>query len=152
MKLRGFRLNRTITPCILCGGKAIDAARYYTAIFPGGKILSQSEITATFELKGQKFMTLHFPKPKHTIGVSFMVLCKDQKEIDLLWKRLSAGGKILQCGWLQDKFGVAWQIVPEILEKLFRDRDEEKANRAFQAMMTMRKFDIAKLKAAHAGR
>lgn len=152
MNLRGMRLYRTITPCLLCRGKAVDVANYYVSIFPGAKLLSQSEITATFSIKGQKFMVLQGPKPNYTIAVSFMVLCKTQKEIDHLWKRLSAGGKVLQCGWLQDKHGLAWQIVPEITEKLFTDKDEVKAQRAFQAMLKMRKFDIAKLKRAHAGR
>ena len=151
MNLRAIRLPRKITPCILVRGKPAAAARYYVSIFPGARLLSESEITATFAVKDQKFMLLKFPKPEPTIAVSFMVMCRDQPEIDHLWKRLSAGGKVLRCGWLQDRYGIAWQIVPEVMEKLFRDRDPAKAGRAFEAMMRMRKLDIAKLQRAHAG-
>jgi predicted 3-demethylubiquinone-9 3-methyltransferase (glyoxalase superfamily) len=92
------------------------------------------------------------PHYKFSPAVSFFVNCQTQKEINYYWKKLSAGGKFQKCGWLQDKFGLSWQIIPSILGDLLGDDDQEKAGRAMAAMLKMKKLDIAKLKKAHAGR
>ena len=141
-----------ITPCLLFPGNAAQAARHYAGIFPKSKVIRSGPMGATFALEGQRFVALNGPPAEFTWAVSFMVVCKDQKEIDRLWRRLSAGGEPGKCGWLRDKFGVSWQIVPEILQKLLGDADDEKSERALQAMLGMGKLDIARLKRAHSGR
>jgi predicted 3-demethylubiquinone-9 3-methyltransferase (glyoxalase superfamily) len=107
-------------------------------------------MSATFELNGQKFMALNGgPQFKFNEAVSFFVSCKTQKEIDYYWKKLSAGGQASRCGWLKDKFGLSWQIVPTILGELLNDEDEEKSQRVMQAMLKMVKLDIKTLKLAY---
>ena len=145
-------MAKKITPCLLYAKDAAKAAKYYTSIFKDGKILSSGDMFAVFRIGGQEFLALNGPAKKFTWAVSFMIDCKDQKEVDYFWNKLSKGGKTLPCGWLEDKYGMAWQVVPAILPKLFGARDREKANRAIQAMLKMKKLDIAKLRAAFDGK
>ena len=154
-----------ITPFFWFDGKAHEAAKYYVSIFKNSKILKVerygdagpgpkgSVMIAEFQIEGQKFIALNGgPMYKFTPAISFMVYCNDQKEIDRLWKKLTAGGKEIQCGWLEDKYGVSWQIVPKIFFKMMGDKDKKKSQRVFAAMMKMVKFDIAALKRAYAGK
>jgi predicted 3-demethylubiquinone-9 3-methyltransferase (glyoxalase superfamily) len=107
-------------------------------------------MVVTFELEGQKFMALNGgPQFKFTEAISLFVDCETQEEVDYYWEKLTAGGQESQCGWLKDKYGLSWQIVPSILGKLIGDKDPKKANNALQAMLQMKKIDIAKLKEAH---
>ena len=142
-----------ITPFLWFDGRAEEAAKFYTSIFKRSKIESISPMAATFRLDGVKFIALNGgPQFKFTEAISFFVSCKTQKEIDYYWAKLSAGGEKSRCGWLKDKFGVSWQVVPPILGELLNDDDDEKSNRVMQAMLKMGKLDIKKLKAAYAGK
>jgi predicted 3-demethylubiquinone-9 3-methyltransferase (glyoxalase superfamily) len=154
-----------ITPFLWFNGRAEEAARYYVSIFKKSKIGDISRygdhfpdkkgqvMTVSFKLEGQEFIALNGDSEfKFTPAISLFVLCKTQKEIDHIWKKLSAGGKEIQCGWVTDKFGITWQVVPDGLLKLIGDKNREKANRAMQEMMSQVKFDIAKLKRAHGGK
>ncbi len=155
-----------ITPFLWFDGKAEEAAKFYASIFKKSKILNvarygegaekysgrpkKSVMTIVFEIAGQKFIALNGgPHFKFTEAISFVVSCKTQREVDYFWKRLSAGGKEVQCGWLKDKYGVSWQIVPTILGELLSDNDAAKSQRVMQAMLKMNKLDIAGLKQAH---
>jgi predicted 3-demethylubiquinone-9 3-methyltransferase (glyoxalase superfamily) len=142
-----------ITPFLWFDGQAEQAAKFYTSIFKGSKIVSTSSMSATFRLDGRDFIAFDGgPAYRFTPAISLFVSCKTQKEIDYYWRKLSAGGEIVRCGWLKDKFGVSWQIVPSILGDLLGDPDEEKAGRAMEAMLKMKKLEIATLKRAHAGK
>jgi predicted 3-demethylubiquinone-9 3-methyltransferase (glyoxalase superfamily) len=142
-----------ITPFLWFDGQAEEAARFYTSIFKKSKIESISPMSATFRLDGVKFIALNGgPQFKFTEAISFFVSCKTQKEIDYFWQKLSAGGEKSRCGWLKDRFGVSWQIVPPILGELLNDEDDEKSNRVMQAMLKMTKLDIRKLKQAAKGK
>jgi len=142
-----------ITPFLWFDGQAEQAARFYTSIFKGSKIISVSPMSAIFELAGLKFFALNGgPQFKFTEAISFFVSCETQKEIDYFWEKLSAGGAKSRCGWLKDKFGVSWQVVPPVLGEFLNDEDNEKSNRVMQAMLKMTKLDIKKLKAAYAGK
>ncbi len=145
-------MAKKITPCLLYTKDAAKAAKYYTSIFKDGKILRSDEMLTMFRVGGLEFMALNGPARNFTWAVSFMINCKDQKEIDYYWSKLSKGGKQLPCGWLEDKYGMAWQVVPSIIPKLFGAKDRTKANRAIQAMLKMKKMNIAKLKAAFDGK
>ncbi|MFO0699574.1 MAG: VOC family protein [Nitrospira sp.] len=139
-----------ITPFLWFDGQAEEAARFYTSIFKNSKIESLSPMSATFHLDGQKFMALNGgPQFKFTEAISFFVNCKTQEEVDELWEKLSAGGTTQQCGWLKDKFGVSWQIIPSVLGEMLQDEDDEKSGRVMSAMLQMKKLDIARLKQAH---
>ncbi len=141
-----------ITPFLWFDGRAEEAARFYTSIFKNSKIESVSAMSATFYLDGQKFMALNGgPQFTFTEAISFFVNCDTQTEVDELWEKLSAGGTTQQCGWLKDKFGVSWQIIPSILGDMLQDEDEEKSERVMQAMLQMGKLDIAGLKRAYDG-
>jgi predicted 3-demethylubiquinone-9 3-methyltransferase (glyoxalase superfamily) len=109
-------------------------------------------MVVTFQLEGQEFMGLN-GGPQYTFSpaISFMVDCKTQDEVDHLWDKLSAGGQVQQCGWLQDKFGVSWQIIPTVLMELMRDKDPAKSKRVMEAMLKMVKLDIAELRRAYEG-
>jgi predicted 3-demethylubiquinone-9 3-methyltransferase (glyoxalase superfamily) len=138
-----------ITPFLWFDGRAEEAAKFYTSIFKPSKIESVSPMSATFQIEGQKFMALNGgPQFKFNEAISFFVSCRTQKEIDYFWTKLSAGGKPGRCGWLKDKFGVSWQIVPPILGELLNDEDDKKSKRVLEAMMQMDKLDIAGLKQA----
>jgi predicted 3-demethylubiquinone-9 3-methyltransferase (glyoxalase superfamily) len=145
-------------------GNAEEAAKLYTSIFKNSKILSTarygeagpgpkgSVMTVAFELEGQEFLALNGgPDFKFTEAISLLVTCDSQREIDELWGKLSAGGEEGQCGWLKDKFGLSWQIVPSRLPELLQDRDAARSGRVMQAMLQMRKMDVARLERAHAG-
>ena len=154
-----------ITPCLWFDDRIEEAVTFYISVF-GGEIISTSRygdtvpqmkgkvLTIVFRLKDQEFMALNGgPQFKFTEAVSFMVGCDTQAEIDRYWNTLTAdGGEESQRGWLKDKYGLSWQIFPTVMPKLIGDTaNPEKANRAMQAMMTMRKLDIAALQKAHAG-
>jgi len=142
-----------IIPFLWFDGQAEEAARFYTSIFKKSKIESISPMSATFRLDGVKFIALNGgPQFKFTEAISFFVSCKTQKEIDYFWQKLSAGGEKSRCGWLKDRFGVSWQIVPPILGELLNDEDDKKSNRVMQAMLKMTKLDIKKLKQAAKGK
>ena len=147
-------MTKKITPFLWFDGKAEQAAKFYTSVFKNSKILNVGPMSASFELDGQSFMALNGgPHFKFTPAVSFFINCKTQAEVDHYWKKLtSGGGKPGRCGWLEDKFGVSWQVVPDVLGHLIGDRDHEKSNRALAAMMEMKKLDIKKLKKAHSGK
>jgi predicted 3-demethylubiquinone-9 3-methyltransferase (glyoxalase superfamily) len=153
-----------ITPFLWFDHQAEDAVRFYRTIFKPSKILKLtrygddqnpsgrpkgSVMTIEFELAGQRFLALNGgPYHKFSEAISFVVDCKTQKELDRYWTKLSAGGREIACGWLKDKYGLCWQIVPAILGELLTDRDPEKSNRVMQALLQMKKLDIKKLKAA----
>jgi predicted 3-demethylubiquinone-9 3-methyltransferase (glyoxalase superfamily) len=156
-----------ITPCLWFDGEAEPAAQFYTTIFPNSKIGSISRygeagrefhgkepgtaMTVPFELDGQSFLGLNGgPMFKLSEAVSFMVNCDSQEEIDYFWEKLSAGGdeKAQQCGWLKDKFGLSWQVIPSTLPALMTDSDPAKSQKVMGALMQMKKLDIAALKRA----
>ncbi|HEY3448954.1 MAG TPA: VOC family protein [Myxococcales bacterium] len=158
---------QAITPFLWFDGQAEQAARFYVSVFKkGSKILDVSRypegspgkpgsvMTVSFRLLGLQFVALNGgPEYSFTPAVSFAVSCKTQREVDRLWEKLTkGGGKEVQCGWLEDRFGVSWQIVPEALPKLMGDKDPEKARRVTQALMQMKKIDVRALKAARDAR
>ena len=137
-------MTHPIYPCLWFDGNAKAAAEFYCSVFKNSKIISENPIVVIFELNGKKFMGLNGgPMFKLTEAVSFVVDCDTQDEIDYYWSKLTEGGSESQCGWLKDKFGVSWQIVPVILGKLMSD--PEKSQRVMQAFLKMKKFDIQKL-------
>jgi predicted 3-demethylubiquinone-9 3-methyltransferase (glyoxalase superfamily) len=151
-----------ITPFLWFDGKAEEAMKFYVSTFKNSKVLGVgrygeagpgpkgSVMTVRFELDGQEFIGLNGgPQFKFTEAVSFSVDCKTQKEVDELWEKLSEGGEQGPCGWLKDKYGLSWQIVPSILGKLLGDKDPAKANRVMKAMLQMKKLDIAGLQKAY---
>ena len=151
-----------ITPFLWFDNNAEEAVQFYTAIFKDSKILATSRygdagpgprgsvMTIRFQLQGQEFIALNGgPHFKFTEAISFVVDCETQREIDEYWEKLSAGGHEVQCGWLKDKYGLSWQIVPTILGQLMNDKDPAKANRVTQALMKMVKLDIEGLKRAY---
>jgi predicted 3-demethylubiquinone-9 3-methyltransferase (glyoxalase superfamily) len=155
-----------ITPFLWFDGKAEQAAKFYTSIFKNSRILNVSRydddsavkasgqakgsvMTVAFKLNGQDFIALNGgPHFKINEAVSFVVNCKTQAEVDYFWKKLSAGGKEVHCGWLQDKFGVSWQVVPTIFGELMSSKDAAQSQRVMQALLQMTKPDIKKLKQA----
>ncbi len=160
-----------ISPCLWFDGKAEDAARFYVSVFKKGKITAithypdvgqdvhgraaGSVMTVEFVLNGLAFMGLNGgPHFKFNEAVSLTVLCDTQAEVDYYWDKLSAGGDpaAQACGWLKDKFGLSWQVVPKGLMKLWKDSKSPGTKRAFAAMMKMKKLDIAQLKAAYKGK
>ena len=138
-------MTREIYPCLWFNTEAGEAAEYYCSIFENSKILSSNPIVTMFELNGKTFMALNGgPNFKFNEAVSFVVNCKDQQEIDHYWNSLTAnGGAESMCGWCKDKYGVSWQIVPEILGTLMSDKD--KGPNVMQAFLKMKKFDIEAL-------
>jgi len=162
--------TQRIQPCLWFDDEAEPAARFYTGIFKNSRITrimrygeagfevhqrpAGSVATVEFELGGQKFTALNGgPVFKFNEAVSFEVHCETQDEIDYYWEKLSAGGdpKAQQCGWLKDKFGLSWQVVPSMLTELLADEKSEKSQRAFEAMLGMKKLDIAALRRAYEG-
>jgi predicted 3-demethylubiquinone-9 3-methyltransferase (glyoxalase superfamily) len=152
------------TPFLWFDNNAEEAMNLYTSIFKNSKIGNVSRygeggpgpagqvMTATFELNGQAFTALNGgPQFKFTEAISFFVNCETQAEVDELWDKLTEGGEPGPCGWLKDKFGLSWQIIPTVLSEMLGDPDPAKAGRAMQAMLQMSKIDIQKLKDAHAG-
>ena len=154
-----------ITPFLWFDNQAEEAMKFYTSIFENSKIGRVTHygdagpgpkgtvMSATFELEGQEFMALNGgPQFKFSPAISFYVNCKTQQEVDELWAKLSAGGKTERCGWLTDKFGLSWQIIPSILGELLHDTDPDKSQRVMRAMLQMDKISIEGLKQAHAGK
>ena len=145
-----------IAPFLWFDTQAEEAMRFYTSIFKNSKIMSvqrQGEngpvLTGTFVLDGQEFMALNAgPQFKFNEAISFFVRCKDQEEVDYFWEKLTEGGQESQCGWLKDKFGLSWQIIPDILGELLGDKDPQRRQGAMNAMLQMGKIDIARLKEA----
>jgi predicted 3-demethylubiquinone-9 3-methyltransferase (glyoxalase superfamily) len=153
-----------ITPFLWFDGRAEEAMNFYVSVFKNskpGKIMRYGDagpgpkgsvMTASFDLYGQSFVALNGgPQFRFTEAISLFVSCEGQDEVDYFWERLSEGGEKGPCGWLKDKFGVSWQIVPSGLLELIDDPDPEKSRRAMQAMLKMGKLDIPALKRAHAG-
>lgn len=141
-----------ITPFLWFDTQAEEAMNFYVSIFNNSKVISISRIgdgpvfSTTFELDGQTVMALNAgPQFKFTEAISFFVRCETQAEVDDLWEKLTAGGEESQCGWLKDKFGLSWQIVPNALDQALGNPDPEKAQRAMQAMLKMKKLDIEAL-------
>lgn len=152
-----------ITPYLWFEDQAEEAVNFYTSIFKNSKVLNVSRygeagpgpagsvMTATFELDGQEFMALNGgPQYKFTEAISFLVNCKTQKEVDELWEKLSDGGEEGPCGWLKDKFGVSWQIIPTALGEMLSDPNPSKAQRVMEAMLKMKKIEIPVLQQAYA--
>jgi predicted 3-demethylubiquinone-9 3-methyltransferase (glyoxalase superfamily) len=159
-----------LAPCLWFDTQAEEAARFYTSIFKNSKIgrivrypaagqeihhkPAGSVLTVAFELEGQPFTALNGgPNFKFNEAMSLQIMCDTQDEVDYYWDRLTAGGdpKAQQCGWLKDKFGVSWQVVPKVLPVMLDDPDPQKAQRTMKVMLPMKKLDIAKLKQAHDG-
>jgi predicted 3-demethylubiquinone-9 3-methyltransferase (glyoxalase superfamily) len=140
-----------ITPFLWLDGRAEEAARFYTSIFKNSRIEGQTEMSVTFRLDGLTFIAFNGgPAFTFSPALSLFVSCETQDEVDELWTKLSEGGETLQCGWLRDKFGVSWQIVPTILGDLLGDEDEARSQRVMQAMLQMTKLDIKGLQDAYA--
>lgn len=151
-----------ITPFLWYDNNAEEVVSLYISVFKNSKITDitrygdagpgpkGSVMTIAFQLEGQDFIALNGGRMfKFTEAISLSVDCKTQQEVDELWEKLSAGGQPGQCGWLKDKFGLSWQIVPSALVEMLQDQDAEKSNRVMQAMMQMRKIDIARLRRAY---
>jgi predicted 3-demethylubiquinone-9 3-methyltransferase (glyoxalase superfamily) len=154
-----------ITPFLWFENQAEEAMNFYTSVFKDSKAgeirrykgtgpgPEGSVMTVSFELLGQQFIALNGgPVFKFSPATSFFVTCETQEEVDYYWEKLGEGGRTNQCGWLDDKFGVTWQIVPAMLDKVLQGSEPEKANRAMQAMMKMTKLDIQQLQDAYDGK
>jgi predicted 3-demethylubiquinone-9 3-methyltransferase (glyoxalase superfamily) len=159
--------QQKITPCLWFDTEAEAAANHYVSIFKNSKIVkigrygkegkeihgkaAGSVMAVEFEIEGQKFVGLNGgPQFKFSEAISFQITCDSQAEIDHFWSKLTAGGKEVQCGWLKDKFGLSWQVVPRVLPELLGNANAEKADRVMKAMLQMKKFDIAALQKAAA--
>lgn len=152
-------MTQKITPFLWFDDNAEEATNYYVSIFKNSEVLSvnrtpgvEGKVMGTsFRLDGQEFMALNGgPHFKFTEAISLYIDCTSQDEVDELWEKLSAGGEPGRCGWLKDKYGLSWQVIPSVLGTLLQDPDREKAGRVMEAMMQMTKIDIAKLKQAYA--
>ncbi len=155
--------KQKITTFLWFDGNAEEAANHYTSIFKNSKVLNVARygdagpgpkgavMTVTFQLEGQDFVALNGgPQFKFTEAISLLVNCDTQWEVDELWSKLSAGGEESQCGWLKDKYGLSWQIIPTVLFELMQDRDPGKSKRVMEAMLQMKKIDIGLLENAAA--
>jgi predicted 3-demethylubiquinone-9 3-methyltransferase (glyoxalase superfamily) len=153
-----------ITPFLWFDNQAEEAMSFYVSIFKNSKVGKVSRygdagpgpkgtvMSATFQLEGQEFMALNGgPLFRFTEAISLFVDCKTQEEVDELWEKLSAGGQPSRCGWLKDKFGLSWQIIPSALMEMLQDKDPAKSKRVMQAMLQMSKIDVAGLKRAYEG-
>jgi predicted 3-demethylubiquinone-9 3-methyltransferase (glyoxalase superfamily) len=154
-----------ITPFLWFDGKAEEAMNFYISIFKNSKVgrvtrygeggpgSKGTVMSATFQLEGQEFMALNGgPQFRFTPAISFFVNCETQQEVDELWERLSEGGQKERCGWLKDKYGLSWQIIPSALGRMLGDKDPEKSKRVMEAMLQMDKIDIKGLQKAHEGK
>jgi predicted 3-demethylubiquinone-9 3-methyltransferase (glyoxalase superfamily) len=162
--MRGAEVQN-ITPFLWFDNEAEEAANFYTSLFPNSSILrvarygeagpgeAGSVMTVDFELNGREFVALNGgPEFTFTEAVSFLVNCESQEEVDEFWEKLSEGGEKGPCGWLKDRYGLSWQVVPTLLEELIHDPDEEKSQRVMNAMMQMGKIEIEPLKQAYEGK
>jgi predicted 3-demethylubiquinone-9 3-methyltransferase (glyoxalase superfamily) len=154
-------MQQKIVPNLWFDTEAEEAADFYVSVFRDGRIVNVTHyteagprpagmvMTVEFELMGQRFLGINGgPQFKFDEAVSFQIDCKDQDEVDYFWERLTEGGEESQCGWLRDRFGLSWQVVPTGMEELFADPDPERARRAMEAMLKMGKLDIAELRHA----
>ena len=142
----------SITPFLWFDDQAHQAAKYYCSVFKGSKIIAKDAMSATLRLMGRDYVLFNGgPHYKLTPAMSLFVSVKTQKELDTYWNKLLKGGEPSRCGWLVDRFGVSWQVVPTVLQELLGDPDYERSGRAMQAMLGMVKLDIAALKAAADG-
>lgn len=154
--------TQKVTPFLWFDHQAEEAVGFYTSIFKNSKVETitrygeagpgpkGSVMTIAFELDGQKFTALNGgPHFKFTPAISFVVNCENQQEVDEMWEKLSAGGKEVECGWVADKYGLSWQIVPAALIEMMQDQDAERKQRVMKAMLKMKKLDIAGLQAAY---
>jgi predicted 3-demethylubiquinone-9 3-methyltransferase (glyoxalase superfamily) len=159
---KGRGMNK-ITPCLWFDTEGEEAATFYTSVFPNSRIVDIARygsagprpegtvMTVSFELDGQRFLALNGgPEFTFSEAISFEVDCENQEEVDAYWSKLSAGGEEGPCGWLKDRFGVSWQIVPKVLPELLADPDQEKAQRVMSAMLKMKKIEIDALERAAA--
>jgi predicted 3-demethylubiquinone-9 3-methyltransferase (glyoxalase superfamily) len=157
------KIKQKIVPHLWFDKEAKEAAEFYTSIFKDSRIITSTTLhdtpsgtaeSVTFELFGQEFMAISAgPLFKFNESISFIVKCDTQDEIDFYWKKLTGkGGKEIQCGWLKDRFGLSWQIVPTIMEEMMRSKDPEQLARVTKAFLKMKKFDIGKLKIAYNGK
>ena len=157
-------MAQRIVPNLWFDSEAEEAARFYCSVFPNSRILSTAlypenspgpagtVMTVEFELDGQRMVGINGgPQFPFTEAISLQVDCADQAEVDHYWERLTDGGEEVQCGWLKDRYGVSWQVVPAGMERLFSDPDPERAGRAMQAMLGMKKLDVAALERAADG-
>jgi predicted 3-demethylubiquinone-9 3-methyltransferase (glyoxalase superfamily) len=153
-----------IIPFLWFDGKAEEAANFYVSLFKDSRIVNiarygdagpgpkDTAMSATFELAGQRFIALNAgPQFKFTEAISFFINCETQQEVDDLWEKLSAAGEKSRCGWLKDKYGLSWQVIPTALGEMLQDKDPKKSQRVMQAMLQMTKIDIARLKQAYDG-
>jgi predicted 3-demethylubiquinone-9 3-methyltransferase (glyoxalase superfamily) len=160
------KITQKITPFLWFDNQAEEAAKFYTSIFKNSKIENVTRydeegskvsgrpkgslMTVPFQIEGQEFVALNGgPMFKFTEAISFIVNCETQKEVDYYWEKLSAGGEEVQCGWLKDRFGLSWQVVPTVLTEMLQDKDPQKAQRVMAAMLKMKKIEIADLKKAY---
>jgi len=158
---------RKLTPCLWFDSEGEEAANFYVSVFKNSRIGKISRygkegyevhgrkagtvMTVEFKIEGQKFLALNGgPHFKFNEAISFQVHCQTQEEVDYFWSKLSEGGKEAPCGWLKDKFGLSWQIIPDVLPQLLTDKNVEKAGRVMKSMLQMKKIDIAALQRAHA--
>ena len=141
----------SITPFLWFDNNVPAAVAFYKSVFPNAKVETVNDFMATFELEGQRFNALNGgPQYRFNEAVSFFISVETQEEVDYFWNKLTAdGGEESRCGWLKDKFGLSWQIVPRVMIELLRDKDPVKSQRVMQAMMQMTKIDIAALQRAH---
>jgi predicted 3-demethylubiquinone-9 3-methyltransferase (glyoxalase superfamily) len=163
------KITQKITPFLWFDSQAEQAANFYVSIFKQSRIggiaryddeasraagrPKGSVMTVEFELDGQKFIALNGgPHFKFTEAISLFVNCENQKEVDYFWEKLSAGGQEVECGWLKDRFGLSWQVVPTALLEMLQDKDPEKSKRTMAAMLTMKKLDVDALRKAYGGR
>jgi predicted 3-demethylubiquinone-9 3-methyltransferase (glyoxalase superfamily) len=154
-----------INPFLWFDGKAEEAANFYVSVFKESKLVNVARygdagpgpkgtaMSATFDLAGQRFIALNGGSQfKFSEAISFLINCETQQEVDELWEKLSAGGEKSRCGWLKDKYGLSWQVIPTVLGEMLQDKDPKKSQRVMQAMMQMDKIDIARLKQAYDGK
>ena len=163
------KITQKITPFLWFDSQAEEAANFYVSIFKQSRIggiaryddeasraagrPKGSVMTVEFELDGQKFIALNGgPHFKFTEAISLFVNCENQKEVDYFWEKLSAGGQEVECGWLKDRFGLSWQVVPAALLEMLQDKDPEKSKRTMAAMLKMKKLDVDALRKAYDGR
>jgi len=163
------KIMQRITPCLWFDSQAEEAAKFYTSIFKNSKIEGMthydeesskaagrpkgSVLTVDFQLEGQSFMALNGgPVFKFTEAVSFVINCENQEEIDYFWEKLTAGGREVECGWLKDRFGLSWQVVPTVMIEMLKNPDAQKSQRAMAAMLKMKKLDIPALERAYQGK
>jgi predicted 3-demethylubiquinone-9 3-methyltransferase (glyoxalase superfamily) len=160
MRAKEHIMQKVIT-CLGFDRQAEEAIQFYTSVVPNSRILGMFRcgdagpfpkgtlLAGSFVLDGQEFMAINGgPQFTHTVGMSIVIRCETQAEIDRLWEKLSEGGQQVQCGWLTDRFGVSWQIVPRVLPELLGDPDPSKSAKVMQAMLQMKKLEVARLQAA----